>query len=69
MEAKNKGKIIKRISWTETLRSLESGQIIEADLIDRINVVRHITRISKEENKKFSTKKLNEAKIEIKRLM
>lgn len=68
METNNKGKIIRRISWTETLRSLESGQTIEADLIDRINIVRHITRISKEENKRFSTKKISDLKIEIRRI-
>lgn len=69
METKNKGKIIRRISWTETLRLLEPGQTIEADLIDRINIVRHITRISKEESKKFSTKKVSETRIEIRRIM
>ncbi|MDR3061225.1 MAG: hypothetical protein LBU57_03810 [Dysgonamonadaceae bacterium] len=68
MKTKNKGKIIRRISWTETLRMLETEQIITADLADRINIVRHITRISKEENKKFSTKKINNNKIEIRRL-
>jgi hypothetical protein len=68
METKNKGKIVRRISWTETLRLLEPGQIITADLVDRINVVRHITRISKEENKRFSTKKINDDKMEIRRL-
>lgn len=68
MKTKNKGKIVKRISWTETLRLLEPEQIIIADLVDRINIVRHITRISKEENKKFSTKKINSDKMEIRRL-
>ena len=67
METKNKGKIIRRISWTETLRQLEVGQTIETDLVDRINIVRHTTRISKEENKKFSTKKLSETRMEVKR--
>ena len=68
MGTKNKGKIVKRISWTETLRSLEVNQVIEASLLDRINIVRHITRISKAENKKFSTHKINETKIEIQRI-
>ncbi len=68
METVNKGKIIKRIAWTETLRGMEIGQVIEADLIDRINIVRHITRISKEEEKKFTTKKMSKGKIEIKRI-
>ena len=69
METKNKGKIIKRISWTETLRRLEAGQVVETDLVDRINVVRHITRLSKEENKKFSTKKINETRMEVRRII
>ncbi|MDR1719003.1 MAG: hypothetical protein LBR67_02615 [Dysgonamonadaceae bacterium] len=68
MEIKNKGKIIKRISWTETLRAMEPDHIIEVDLIDRINIVRHITRISKEENKKFSTRKISDKRMEIKRI-
>ena len=65
---KNKGKIIKRISWTDTLRALEIGQIIEADLVDRINIVRHISRISKQENKKFSTHKIDCDTVEISRI-
>ena len=69
METKNRGKIIRRISWTETLRNLEAGQVIETDLIDRINIVRHITRISREENKKFSTKKINETRMEVRRII
>ena len=69
METKNKGKIIRRISWTETLRKLETGQVIETDLVDRINIVRHITRISREENKKFSTKKINETRMEVWRII
>jgi len=68
METKNRGKIIRRISWTETLRHLEAGQVVETDLIDRINIVRHITRISKEENKKFSTKKINDTRMEVWRI-
>ena len=67
MEATKKGKIIKKISWTETLRKMEVGEFVKANLSERINVVRHITRISKEENKKFSTKKLDSEKIEVKR--
>ena len=67
METKNKGKIIKRISWTETLRALKVGEIIEADLKERINIVRHISRISKEENKIFHTHKINEKTVEITR--
>ena len=69
METKNRGKIIRRISWTETLRKLDAGQVIETDLVDRINIVRHITRISKEENKKFSTKKINETRMEVRRII
>ena len=67
MEAIKKGKIIKKISWTETLRKMEVGEFVKANLSERINIVRHITRISKEENKKFSTKKLDSEKIEVKR--
>lgn len=67
METKKRGKIIKRISWTETLRALEIGQIIEADLKERINIVRHISRISKEENKIFRTHKVNDKIVEITR--
>jgi len=67
MEGIRKGKIIKRISWTETLRSLQVGEYVVANLSERINIVRHISRISKEENKKFSTKKRNDVKVEIKR--
>ncbi len=65
---KNKGKIITRISWTETLRGLEVGQVIEANLADRINIVRHIARISKKEGKKFSTHKVNAQIVEIRRI-
>ncbi len=68
METNSKGKIIVKISWSETLRSLEPGQVIEADLIDRINIVRHITRISKAEKKIFSTKKISESRMEITRV-
>ncbi len=68
MELKNKGKIVRKICWTETLRNLEVNQIIEADLTERINVVRHITRISKEDNKKFSTRKISQVKMEVKRV-
>ncbi len=68
METKTKGKVIKRIAWTETIRNLGVNEVIEADLIDRINVVRHITRISKEENKKFSTRKISNTKMEIERI-
>ena len=64
----NKGKIIMKISWTETLRSLEIGQVVEGNLADRINIVRHIARISKAENKKFSTHKLNARIVEIRRV-
>ncbi|MCL2649670.1 MAG: hypothetical protein FWD60_01435 [Candidatus Azobacteroides sp.] len=67
MEAIKKGKIIKKISWTKTLRKMEVGEFVMANLSERINIVRHITRICKEENKKFSTKKLDEEKIEVKR--
>ncbi len=67
MEASKKGKIIKKISWTGTLRQMEVGEFVKANLSERINIVRHITRISKEENKKFSTKKLDGKKIEVKR--
>ncbi len=68
METESKGKIIKKISWTDTLRGLKIGQIVEADLADRINIVRHITRISKEDGTKFTTKKLDKGKLEIKRV-
>ena len=67
METIKKGKIIKRISWTETLRGLQVGEYVIANLSERINIVRHISRISKEENKKFSTKKRNDVKVEIRR--
>ena len=67
MDAIKKGKIIKKISWTETLRKMEIGEFVKANLSERINIVRHISRISKEENKKFSTKKLDDAKVEVKR--
>ena len=67
MESIKKGKIIKKISWTETLRKMEVGEFVKANLSERINIVRHITRISKEESKKFSTKKLDSEKIEVKR--
>ena len=67
MEAIKKGKIIKKISWTETLRKMEVGEFVKASLSERINIVRHITRISKEENKKFSTKKLDSEKVEVRR--
>ena len=66
---KNKGKIISRISWTDTLRGLEVGQVVEGKLADRINIVRHIARISKIENKKFSTHKVNAQIVEIRRLL
>lgn len=68
MKTENKGKIIKRISWTETLRALKVNQIIETDLAERINIVRHISRISKEENKKFTTRKLDKSRLEVKRI-
>ena len=67
METTKKGKIIKKISWTETLRKMEVGEFVKANLSERINIVRHITRISKKESKKFSTKKLDSEKIEVKR--
>ena len=65
---KNKGKIVTRISWTETLRGLEVGQVVEGNLADRINIVRHIARISKTENKKFSTHKVNAHIVEVLRI-
>ena len=65
---KRKGKIVKRISWTETLRQMEVGEFIHADLSERINIVRHITRIGKEEDKVFSTKKLDCRKVEVSRV-
>jgi len=60
-----KGKLIKRISWTETLRNMEVGEFIYANLSERINIVRHITRIHQLENKVFRTKKLNDSKMEV----
>jgi len=63
-----KGKIIKRISWTETLRNMEVGEFIHANLSERINIVRHITRMHQLENKVFRTKKLNASKVEIVRV-
>ena len=65
----SKGKVIMRISWTDTLRTLAVGQVIEADLIDRINIVRHISRISKLDNRKFSTRKISKNKVEIMRIL
>jgi len=68
MDAIKKGKIVKRISWTETLRNMEVGDFIHANLSERINIVRHITRICQLEGKTFRTKKLNDSRIEIIRL-
>jgi len=68
MDAIKKGKIVKRVSWTETLRNMEVGDFIHANLSERINIVRHITRIRQLENKLFRTKKLNDSRIEILRL-
>jgi len=68
MSTIQKGKIVKRISWTETLRNMKVGEFIHASLSERINIVRHITRIHHLENKVFSTKKLNDSKIEIVRV-
>ncbi len=68
MCANKKGKIVKRVSWTETLRNMEVGEFIHADLSERINIVRNISRIAKEENKIFSTKKLNSLKVEVTRV-
>jgi len=62
---KKKGKIIKKISWTETLRNMEVGEFIHANLSERINIVRHITRIHQMEDKVFRTKKLNISTVEI----
>ena len=67
MDELKKGKIIKKISWTKTLRKMEVGEFVRANLSERINIVRHITRISKEENKRFSTKKIDELKLLIRR--
>lgn len=67
METMKIGKIIMRISWTETLRAMEVDDVIEASLADRINIVRHISRISKSENKKFCTEKIDEKTVLIKR--
>ena len=69
MDANKKGKIVKKVSWTETLRGLQVGEYVIANLSERINIVRHITRISKEENKKFSTKKRDDVRVEVKREM
>ena len=66
---KNKGKIIMKISWTETLRAMEIGDVVEGKLADRINIVRHIARISQAENKKFSTHKVNDHIVEVRRIL
>ena len=67
MDTIRKGKIVKKISWTETIKGLQVGEYVIGDLADRINIVRHISRISKEENKRFRTKKLDSTKVEVKR--
>lgn len=69
MEERKKGRLVMRISWTQTLRNMEVDEVIEANLSERINIVRHITRISKLENKKFMTRKLGKSKMEIIRLV
>jgi len=68
MITRKKAKLIKRVSWTETLRSMEIGEFVEAELVDRINIVRHISRISKQENKKFSTEKADKYKLIVTRI-
>ncbi len=57
-----------RVAWSETLRALKVGEVIETVLIDRINVVRHISRISKLEDKKFTTRKTGKNRLEIERI-
>lgn len=59
MAAPKKAKLIMRISWTETLRAMNVYEFVEAELIDRINIVRHISHINKLENKRFVTRKID----------
>jgi hypothetical protein len=68
MMALRKGLLIMRISWTDTLRAMETGEFVEAKLVERINIVRHISRLSKLENKKFSTRKVDKNKLIIIRI-
>jgi len=63
-----RAKLIKRVSWTETLRAMEPGEFIEAELSERINIVRHITRIGKLDNKKFTTRKTGRNKLIVTRV-
>lgn len=63
MTEPKRGTLIMRISWTETLRAMKIGEFVEAKLVDRINIVRHISRISKLENKRFTTNKIGKEKL------